>query len=230
VRGDLFLRSVCGPNPEPLPFRDGVPEGKPEWRTAERGARTSDSDSPSLKVRGSRLGLRFAPGFTLLEIAVVLFLMGLMLLIAMPYVGGVTDAQLKSVSRRMAGRATYLYDEASARKLVIQLVFDMDTNSYFVMTADPYSAQPAFYPDHSASGARVILPDAVRIRDVTVEGVGTLSRGIIATQFYPEGYVDATIVHLVDSKGRVLTLVIDPLTGKAMIAAGDLRSTRRGMQ
>jgi Tfp pilus assembly protein FimT len=173
---------------------------------------------------------RFSAGFTLLEIAVVLFLMGLMLLIAMPYMGGVTDAQLKSVSRRLAGRATYLYEEASARKLVIQLVFDMDHNAYFVMTADPYSPQPAFFPDHSSSGATVMLPDAVRIRDVTVEGVGTLSRGTIATEFYPEGYVDATIVHLIDSKGRVMTLGIDPLTGEVMIASGDLRAARRGMQ
>jgi len=163
---------------------------------------------------------------TLLEIAVVLFLMGLMMLIAMPYLGGVTDAQLKSVSRRLAGRATYLYDEASARKLVIQLVFDMDNNAYFVLIADPYSAQPAFFPDHSPSGARVRLPDAIRIRDVTVEGVGTLARGTIATQFYPEGYVDATIVHLIDIKGRVMTLGIDPLTGQVMIARGDLRQTR----
>jgi len=161
---------------------------------------------------------------------VVLFLMGLMMLIAMPYFGGFTDAQLKSVSRRLAGRATYLYEEASARKLVIRLVFDMDKNAYFVMTADPYSAQPAFFPDHSTSGAPVILPDAIRIRDVTVEGIGTLSRGTIATQFYPEGYVDATVVHLIDTKGRVMTLGIDPLTGQVMIAAGDLRSARPGYQ
>ena len=220
MRFFLLIWSAGRPNPQPLPFREGAPERKPE------------SDLPSVKGRGWGLGLpaRLAPGFTLLEIAVVLFLMGLMMLIAMPYIGGITDAQLKSVSRRMAGRATYLYDEASARKLVIQLVFDMDTNSYFVMTADPYSAQPAFFPDHSPSGARVILPDAVRIRDVTVEGVGTLSRGTVATQFYPQGYVDSTIVHLIDSKGRILTLVIDPLTGRVMIADGDLRSTRRGLQ
>jgi len=169
---------------------------------------------------------RLQPGFTLLELAVVLFLMGLMLLIAMPYIGGVGDAQLKSISRRLAGRATYLYDEASARKLVIQLVFDMDNNAYFVLTADPYAAEPAFFPDLSTSGARVTLPDTVRIRDVTVEGIGTLSRGTIATQFYPEGYVDATIVHLVDSKERVMTIGIDPLTGQVMIAKGDLRQTR----
>ncbi len=156
--------------------------------------------------------------------------MGLMLLIAMPYIGGMSEAQLKSVSRRLAGRATYLYDEASARKLVVRLVFDMDNNAYFVMTADPYSPQPAFFPDLSPSGARVRLPDTVRIRDVTVEGIGTLSRGTIATQFYPEGYVDATIVHLLDIKGHIMTIGIDPLTGKVMIVRGDIRKARAGTQ
>jgi general secretion pathway protein H len=169
---------------------------------------------------------KFSTGFTLLEIAVVLFLMGLMTLIAMPYFGGFTSGQLKSASRRLAGRATYLYDAASSRKLVIRLIFDMDTNSYFVMTADPYAAQPTFFPDTSSSGARVRLPNAVRIRDVTVEGIGTLSRGTISTQFYPQGYVDATIVHLIDVKDRVMTIGIDPLTGRVMIANGDLRQTR----
>jgi general secretion pathway protein H len=174
------------------------------------------------RERGRR-ATYFAPGFTLLEIAVVLFLMGLMFLIAMPYMGGLTDAELKSASRQLAGRATYLFDEASAHKLVIQLVFDMNANAYFVMTADPYSPQPTFFPDHSFSGRRVLLPPSVRIRDVTVEGIGTLSNGTIATQFYPEGYVDATLIHLIDSKGRVMTIAIDPLTGQVMVAKGDLR-------
>ena len=159
---------------------------------------------------------------------VVLFLMGLIMLIAMPYLGGITNAELKSTSRRLAGRATYLYDEASARKLVIRLVFDMDANAYYVMVADPYAPQPAFFPDLSTAGRRVNLPNNVRIRDVTVEGVGTLSRGTISTQFYPEGFVDATIVHLIDSRGRVMTVGIDPLTGHVMLALGDLRQARPG--
>jgi general secretion pathway protein H len=173
-----------------------------------------------------RRAARFSRGFTLLEIAVVLFLMGLMLLIAMPYFGGVTNAQLKSASRRLAGRATYLFEEASTRKLVIRLIFDMDRNGYYVVTADPYAAEPAFRPDHSTSGAPVMLPNTVRIRDVTVEGIGTLSQGVIASQFYPQGYVDATLVHLIDTRGRVMTLGIDPLTGQVAIANGDLSQAR----
>src|SRR6202050_4656179 len=174
------------------------------------------------RVRVGRHGLNrlsALPGFTLLEIAIVLFLMCLMTLLVIPYTGGITNAELKSASRRLAGRATSLYEQASAHKIVIQLVFDMDNDAYFVMTADPYSPQPTFFPDNSASGRRVLLPDNVRIRDVTVEGIGSLSRGTIATQFYPQGYVDATVVHLVDVKGRVMTIAIDSLTGQVKIAA-----------
>lgn len=169
---------------------------------------------------------RFSPGFTLLEIAVVLFLMGLMMLIAMPYFGGYRGAQMKSEARRLAGRATYLFDEASSKKLVIRLIFDLDRNGYTVMVADPYSLQPTFSPDRSSAGAPVILPPTVRIRDVTVEGVGTYSRGAVTCQFYPEGYVDATLVHLINASGDTMTLGIDPLTGRVLIAAGDLSQSQ----
>ena len=167
-------------------------------------------------------------GFTLLEIMVVLFLMGLIMLIAMPYVGSVTDSQLKSASRRLAGRATYLYDEAMARKLVIRLVYDMDANAYFVTMADPYARQPAFFPDLSTAGRRIQLPDNVRIRDVTVEGVGTLGRGQTSTQFYPQGFVDATVIHLIDRRARVMTLKIDSLTGHVAIVQGEGAASNPG--
>ena len=71
-------------------------------------AHTGLLSSPSLKGSGAGLGLlaqdnTMLPGFTLIEIAVVLFLMGLMFLIAMPYIGGISNSELKSASRRLAG-------------------------------------------------------------------------------------------------------------------------------
>lgn len=148
--------------------------------------------------------------------------MGLIMLVAMPYFGGFHRAELKSTTRRLAGRANYLFEEASSRKLVIRLIFDFDRNGYFVQIADPYAPQPRFFPDHSTAGAPVILPAGVHLRDVTVQGVGTVNRGVIACQFYPGGYADATLVHLVDNAGEQMTLLIDPFSGRARIAAGYL--------
>ncbi|HVA79944.1 MAG TPA: prepilin-type N-terminal cleavage/methylation domain-containing protein [Candidatus Binataceae bacterium] len=160
-------------------------------------------------------------GFTLLELAIVLFIMALMFTIAMPYMGSYREAQLKSEARRMAGRASYLYDEAATQKVVLRMIFDLDHQHYAVARLDPYSPNPQFVADHSMAGRMIVMPPAVGIRDVTVADVGTFKRGIVACQFYPEGYVDATLVHLEDLSGDVMTLFFNPLTGQVTIVEGD---------
>ena len=162
-------------------------------------------------------------GFTLLELAIVIFIMALMFALAVPYTGGYRKARLKSEARRLAGRASYLFDEASAQKVFLRLVFDLDHQVYGVMRLDPYAMPtPSYGPDRSSAGAPVTMPTSVAIRDVTVGDVGTFNAGTVATQFYPEGYVDATLVHMVDLSGHVMTLAFNPVTGRVIIKEGDL--------
>jgi prepilin-type N-terminal cleavage/methylation domain-containing protein len=182
-----------------------------KWERARR---------PPRQIRGAR-------GFTLLELALVMFIMGLMLSLVLPYLGGFRYAKLKSETRRLAGRASYLFDEASGQKVMLRLVFDIDHNGYWVARYDPYSIhlsdkEPVFTQDKGPGAQPVLLPPDVRIRDVTVEGVGTTNEGQAFCQFYPEGYVDATVVHLMDASGNVMTLALIPLTGEVEIAAGDV--------
>jgi hypothetical protein len=152
----------------------------------------------------------------------VIFLMGLMLSLVMPYLGGFGRATLRSQARRLAGRATFMYDEAAGHKVILRLTFNLDLNTYTVARLDPYAIRPAFQVDRSPAGSAVAMPPVVRIRDVTVEGLGTARRGTIATNFYPEGYVDATVVHLEDTSGNVMSLFFNPLTGKVAITQGDV--------
>jgi prepilin-type N-terminal cleavage/methylation domain-containing protein len=164
-----------------------------------------------------------APGFTLLELAVVIFIMALMFTLAVPYTGGYRKARLKSEARRLAGRASYLFDQASAQKVFLRLVFDLDHQVYGVMRLDPYAVPtPSFGPDHGGAGAPVTMPPSIAIRDVTVGDLGTFSAGTVATQFYPEGYVDATLIHMIDLSGHVMTLAFNPVTGRVSVAEGDL--------
>jgi prepilin-type N-terminal cleavage/methylation domain-containing protein len=163
-----------------------------------------------------------ARGFTLLEIAVVLFIMGLMLMIAIPHISTVRRAKLKGQVRRLAGRAAYLYDRASADKVVLSLTFDLDADTYSVSRLDPYGPQPVFLPDRDPGMGPVLLPAGIRLRDVTIDGIGTVTRGTASCFFYPEGYVDATVVHLIDDSGEVFTLALDPMTGRVAITDGDV--------
>ncbi len=163
-----------------------------------------------------------AAGFTLIEIAVVLFLMALMALLIIPSTNGFHVSRLKHEARRLAGRVSFLYDQAAAAKMVLRLTFNIDTQSYSVSRLDPHSLSPTFLPDLEAGAAPVMLPPDVHLRDVTVEGKGTVTRGTAICTFYPEGYVDATVIHLIDTAGTVFTLSFQPLTGRVSITRGDL--------
>lgn len=171
-------------------------------------------------------------GFTLIELAVVIFIIGLTLALVTPHVGGLRGTRLKSEVRRLAGRIAYIGERATANKLVMRLTFDLDNNRYFVSELDPYAAMPTFVPDSQPGAAPIRLPNDVFLRDVTVENIGTLNRGMISANFYPEGWVDATLIHLGDEWGDIFTLAIDPLTGRVAIWRGELNPTaqRRARQ
>jgi hypothetical protein len=155
-----------------------------------------------------------------------MFLIGLVMTIAMPYFGSIRGSQIRSESRRLASRANYLYEEAGAQKVILRLTFDFANNGYFVTRLDPFAAKPAFLPENGPAGVRVIMPEGIRIRDVTVEGLGTVAQGVVSSQFYPGGYVDATMIHLVDDQGEVFTLAIDPFSGHVSIVRGDVAPPR----
>jgi prepilin-type N-terminal cleavage/methylation domain-containing protein len=163
-----------------------------------------------------------APGFTLLEIAVVIFIMGLIMTLAVPYLGGFRGAQLKSEARRLAGRANYLYDQSATEKVIYKMTFDLDHNEYYVTRLDPFGPLPKFIPYRGPWGFEVVMPAGLRLRDVSVEGIGAAKVGAISCRFYPEGYVDATVIHLGTASGQIMTLSFNPLTGNVGIVSGDV--------
>jgi hypothetical protein len=151
--------------------------------------------------------------------------MGLIMSLAIPYFGGLHSAELKSEARKLAGRASYLYDEASAQEVIYRMTFDIDHNVYFVTRLDPYAPHPKFTPFAGLWDGQVVMPPGVRLRDVSVEGIGGARAGAISCQFYPDGYADATVIHMVTDAGKVLTLSINPLTGGVAIVSGDVAPT-----
>lgn len=189
------------------------PDSRPAWGAEAEATRKARRDDAARNWPG---------GFTLLELAIVLFLIGLVMMIAMPYFGGFRGARLKSEARRLASRANYLYQEAGAQKVLLRLTFDLDNNSYFITRLDPFAVRPVFMPERGPAGVRITLPADVRMRDVRVEGAGDFRRGTISAQFYPSGSADASVIHLADTDGKVVTLSINPFSGRVSIVEGDL--------
>jgi prepilin-type N-terminal cleavage/methylation domain-containing protein len=162
------------------------------------------------------------PAFTLLELAVVLLIIGLVLAVAMPHFGAFQGAELRSEARRLAARSHYLYEEAGAQKVLLCLNLDLNHSTYFVTRLDPFAAEPSFRPERGPAGGVATMPADVRLRDVWVEGGGLFRDGIVKCQFYPGGIADAAVIHLFDRNGDVITVGIDPFSGAVAIIAGDL--------
>jgi prepilin-type N-terminal cleavage/methylation domain-containing protein len=174
------------------------------------------------RQRAPRYCCSLSLGFTLLELAVVLFIIGLVLTIAMPYFGSLRGTELRSEARRLAATSHYLYEEAGAQKVILRLNFDLDNNGYFVTRLDPFAAKPLFVAESGPAGETVRMPSDVRLRDVWVEGGGLFRRGLTSMQFYPSGMADAAVIHLLDRNGVVMTVGIDSFTGDVAIVRGDL--------
>ena len=172
--------------------------------------------------QGRQFARTASSGFTLVELAVVLFIIGLMVTMVLPRSDGYRRAELRNAARELAGRATYLFDRAESQKIVLRLIFDIDHDSYMVAKLDPYSSNPVFVPDTSNGGQRIVLPEGIIIRDVTVGDLGEFNTGVVATEFYPEGWVDETLIHLGDQSGQSMTLALNPLTGQVAISTGYL--------
>jgi prepilin-type N-terminal cleavage/methylation domain-containing protein len=187
-----------------------------ESGAASRRARLHSAPCSRLRMTRKR------PGFTLLELAVVLLIIGLVMAIAMPRFGAFQGAELRSESRRLAARSHYLYEEAGAQKILLRLNFDLDHSTYFVTRLDPFAPNPSFMPEKGPAGGVVTMPRDVRLRDVWLEGAGLFRGGIVGCQFYPSGTADAAVVHFVDRNGDVITVGINPLNGAVAIVPGDL--------
>ena len=170
---------------------------------------------PSLKPQASSL-----KGFTLLELTVVLFIVGLLIATIVPHLGNVGGARLDATAKRLAAVVRYLAGEAALQNRPYRLNYDLDKHTYWVTTLVATQDGAEFQEDLSLLSRTVQLPPAITFADVQAPGVGRVSTGHIYTHFLPQGYTDPTLIHLRDQYSRVVTVLIPSLTGEARIYEG----------
>jgi hypothetical protein len=65
------------------------------------------------------------------------------------------------------------------------------------------------------------LPQGIRVADVLVEGMNQpVVKGVVRLIFFANGYTQAATLHLEDADKNVFTIVIEPLTGRAVVTEG----------
>jgi prepilin-type N-terminal cleavage/methylation domain-containing protein len=157
-------------------------------------------------------------GFTLIELSIVVLIIAIVTYFAFPRLRSLSGAELSASTRRLAQTTRYLYEEAALRGSVLTLFFDLDQQQYWVAHPEEGTGYPI--EDTDLLARRVALPEGVRITDVDVPGIGTISQGLVPARFYPEGYADQALVHLADADGHTYTVRIDPLRGRGEVLEG----------
>ncbi len=161
-----------------------------------------------------------SPGFTLLELSLVLFIIGLLVAVTVPRLGDLGGTRLESSARRLASLVRYLNGEAAFSSQLYRLNYDLDKRTYWVSVLVANQNAPEFIADTSPLARPVQLPSSITFVDVHVPSAGRVSTGRVYTYFYPQGYTDPTVIHLRDQHSRVVTITIPPLPVEVGISEG----------
>ncbi len=147
--------------------------------------------------------------------------------ILLPRFGDIGGARLESSARRLAALVRYLNGEAAFSGQVYRISYDLGEQSYAVQVLVPSRRATEFVADSSPMSQPVRLPSGIAFADIRVSQAGRMNAGQVFTHFYPQGYVDPTVVHLRDQQARMMTVIIPPITGEAKVYEGYVDGTNR---
>jgi prepilin-type N-terminal cleavage/methylation domain-containing protein len=165
------------------------------------------------RTKTSRQG---APGFTLLELAVVMLLLSILLGFALPAIlGGDMLASRAGTARKIAWAVKQLKHDALTRQTPHRLHFDLDAGRIWATrehgpndTADEKQTDPW------------ALPEGMRIESIEFPRGETLQTGEVMIGFYPQGHSDRALVRLRADNGDHTDILIETFLPFARILDG----------
>ncbi|MHB8482734.1 MAG: pilus assembly FimT family protein [Nitrospiria bacterium] len=163
-----------------------------------------------------------SPGFTLIEMTLVVFIIGLMALILLPRLTGLSGGNFKTVTRHLIGTIQTLRDESESRQKILRLNFNLSSQFYDISVL---KENGEFVPYQTESLGKVNLPSQIHLKDVVTLRQGKVTEGSAYLFFYPLGRVEMAYLHF-EEAGRLVTLKVLSLSGKVQIYDGYLEEQK----
>ena len=144
-------------------------------------------------------------GYTLIELAVVVFLLGLMVYVSVPRVrDSLIKDDVKSTVRRLIGAVRELRVAAVREQVDYVLHLDLEKNAFWTYSVD---MTPEKREERKSNAFN--FPEAVKIADVSQIGLAKKADGEVEIKFFKQGYGQPTIIHLTWAE-QYFTVVLSP--------------------
>jgi len=160
-------------------------------------------------------------GYTFLELAVVLTLLGLVLFLAVPRLQDfASGGKLEKAARKMVAVIRHTRGLAAGSGTPHLLNLEIEKGQYWISTQtsreEPSAEEPSA-EEKTAAVEHYILPSSIKFKDVETLGKGPVISGTALIHFWANGLVEASFIHLRDEQNHDITLILNPLTGSVEI-------------
>ena len=150
-------------------------------------------------------------GFTLIELAVVLALIGIVLALVLPRLPSVAGENLAASARTLGATLRYLQDRATTGTRLYALKIEPGTDHLSV--AEVSSASGDREPDDPLLRKRP-LREGIQIADVIIPRLGKVTEEQVRLEVGAAGLRDFVIIHLRSPEGGFWTVMAFPGGGK----------------
>ena len=172
-----------------------------------------------LDISSKRLESLCQAGFTLIEIAVVMAIIGMVLLLVVPRLPSSDQENLKISARTLASTLRYLQERAATSRTGYYLTLAPGTESIKIAeTSVDGSAKEPSDPLLRKSP----IKDGVVVSDVRIPRLGKISDGQLRIDVSVAGVRDFITIHLRSTAGQFWTVMAFPLGGKVKVYEGYL--------
>jgi general secretion pathway protein H len=158
-------------------------------------------------------------GFTLIEIAVVLAIIGMVMLLVIPRLPSSDQENLKISARTLASTLRYLQDRAATSPTGYYITFAPGTESLKIQEigGDGNAKDPS-----DPLLQKSPLKEGITLADVRVPRLGKINDGELRLEVRGGGIRDFVTVHLSSSSGLFWTVMVFPSGGKVKVYEGYL--------
>lgn len=165
-------------------------------------------------------------GYTLIELAVVICLLGIVTFATVPRIAGfIYTGDLKTAARDMIQTVLRARTDAVTEGKTYYLFIDLSNQNYWLLDfpESQSSDDTSLKRTDIVLGEAVkkhLLPGNIRFLGIKVNQDKVVNEGVKIIRCFPMGFTDPATIYLGSSREKSCTLVLDALTGKVELKDG----------